>query len=178
MELTSENSPLRIAEVSVPGAGLLGLTLCPGKRQPGTISGSWRRDLEADLDAVHRWGAGAVVTLMETWELAHLGVPSLGERIAARGMAWHHLPIRDGDVPEKGFEQSWHRHGPELRQRLSAGERILIHCRAGLGRTGLVAARLLIEMGESPPEALKRVRATRPGAVETPAQERYVLRGL
>ena len=33
MELTSPNRPLRIAEVPVPGGGLLGLTLCPGKRQ-------------------------------------------------------------------------------------------------------------------------------------------------
>jgi ADP-ribosyl-[dinitrogen reductase] hydrolase len=90
-------------------------------------------------------------------------------------MAWYHLPIRDGDVPDAHFEQAWHRQGPELRQRLTAGERILIHCRAGLGRTGLVAVRLLIELGEEPRTALDRVRAARPGAVETPAQKCYVL---
>jgi ADP-ribosyl-[dinitrogen reductase] hydrolase len=40
---------------------------------------------------------------------------------------------------------------------------------------GSVAARLLIELGESPTVALKPVRAARPGAVETREQEAYVL---
>jgi ADP-ribosyl-[dinitrogen reductase] hydrolase len=52
---------------------------------------------------------------------------------------------------------------------------LVIHCKGGLGRTGVVAARLLIELGETPNAALARVRAARPGAVETPEQEDYVL---
>ena len=55
------------------------------------------------------------------------------------------------------------------------GESVVVHCRGGLGRTGLVAARLLVELGESPVSALVRVRAARPGAVETVEQEKYVL---
>jgi ADP-ribosyl-[dinitrogen reductase] hydrolase len=58
------------------------------------------------------------------------------------------------------------------------GNRIVVHCRGGLGRTGVIAARLLIELGEAPDKALQRVRAARPGAVETPEQEDYVLRGV
>jgi len=55
------------------------------------------------------------------------------------------------------------------------GQSIVVHCRGGLGRTGMVAARLLVELGEKPVTALQRVRAARPGAVETVEQEEYVL---
>jgi ADP-ribosyl-[dinitrogen reductase] hydrolase len=40
----------------------------------------------------------------------------------------------------------------------------------------MVAAMLLVTMGEDPRRAIQRVRAIRPGAIETPEQEAYVLR--
>ena len=92
------------------------------------------------------------------------------------GMAWHHLPIRDVSIPDPVFEGAWETQGAALRQKLRDGERIVIHCRGGLGRTGMIAARLLIELGETPDRALQRVRAVRPGAVETLEQEDYALR--
>lgn len=112
---------------------------------------------------------------MERHELRDLGVADLGVRAGARGLAWYHLPIRDGGVPDAGFEHAWAPAGAALRQRLRAGEGVVVHCRGGLGRTGLVAARLLIELGEAPSSALRRVREARPGAVETPAQECFLL---
>jgi protein-tyrosine phosphatase len=66
--------------------------------------------------------------------------------------------------------------GEELRRILREGGRIVLHCRGGLGRTGLVAARLLIEFGMAPQEAIRRVRAARPGAIQTREQEDYVRR--
>ena len=38
-----------------------------------------------------------------------------------------------------------------------------------------IAARLLVELGMEPAEAIARVRAVRPGAIETPEQKRFVL---
>ena len=55
------------------------------------------------------------------------------------------------------------------------GQSLVVHCRGSLGRTGLIVARLLIALGEAPRKALEQVRAARPGAVETRAQEQYVL---
>jgi len=43
-----------------------------------------------------------------------------------------------------------------------------------LGRTGTIAARLLIEFGLNPDDAIKEVRASRSGAIETSSQEQYV----
>jgi protein-tyrosine phosphatase len=80
-----------------------------------------------------------------------------------------YLPIPDFGVPE-----------PELlmeavQQALShsqSGEAIVIHCHAGLGRTGLFAACMAKQgSGLSSDEAIKWVRALIPGAVEVPEQE-------
>jgi ADP-ribosyl-[dinitrogen reductase] hydrolase len=57
---------------------------------------------------------------------------------------------------------------------LCGGHDVLVHCRGGLGRAGTIAARLLVELGMEPAEAIARVRAVRPGAIETPEQERFV----
>ena len=64
--------------------------------------------------------------------------------------------------------------GARLRERLRRGERVLVHCRGGLGRAGSVAARLLVEFGAAPNEAIRQVRVARPGAIETREQEQWV----
>ena len=46
----------------------------------------------------------------------------------------------------------------------------------GIGRTGTIAARLLVEFGVAPEEAIQMIRRARPGTIETMAQEEYVLR--
>jgi ADP-ribosyl-[dinitrogen reductase] hydrolase len=52
----------------------------------------------------------------------------------------------------------------ELRRRIGAGEGLLLHCGAGIGRTGTIAAALLVTMGASPVEATATVAAHRPMA--------------
>lgn len=172
---TSKTHPLRIDSVQALGHSRIGLTLCPGKRQPDGLSGHWHRDLDLDLQIIRDWGATAVVTLMETHELEAVGVPSLGEAVESLGLDWYHLPIRDVQPPGPDFEIRWVLYGLLLRQHLLTGGRILLHCLGGLGRSGTIAARLLAELGLDPTLALAAVRAARPGAVETTAQEAHVL---
>lgn len=167
---TSSTQLLRIDPVRAPGGGLIGMTFCPGKKQAYAACGTWDRDLDLDLARVREWGAVAVVTLMETHELAEYRVGHIGAAVEVLGMEWHHLPITDVDVPREPFEAPWVRSGPRLRAHLVGGRRILLHCRGGLGRTGTIAARLLIELGVPAPDAIAAVRAARPGALETPAQ--------
>lgn len=170
---TSQSSPLRIAEVRFgEREGRLGLTLCPGKKDP--LNG-WDRDLQEDLRVIRNWGASMIISLIEPHEFDLLQVPEFGDSAARVGISWIHLPIRDVDVPDERFESGWSAIRPEIHHRIGTGERILIHCRGGLGRTGLVAARILVERGCLPRDAVHRVRAVRPGAIETLAQEQYVL---
>jgi len=168
---TSQSHPLQIAEVRAsPAHGRIGITFCPGKHDQFAVSGAWARDLAQDLDVIAAWGASAVVTLVEPAELLMLKVPHLGEAVHARGMAWHHLPIADYSVPDEGFEQNWQTQGRELRARLCHGENILLHCKGGLRRACMIAARLLVELGMEPEAAIHAVRRARQGAIETPSQ--------
>jgi len=173
---TSITHPLRIDAVATPGGGQIGMTFCPGKKQRDSISGPWSRDLGLDLDRIREWGAVTVVTLMEAHELARYKVGGLGDAVRQRGMTWYHLPIVDVGVPEEPFEKGWGVAGPDLRSSLATGRKVLLHCRGGLGRTGTIAAQLLIELGVPAEEAIARVRDARPGAIEKGEQEGYVRR--
>ena len=170
---------LRIA--SLPAGdlnGIIGITLAPGKKQRGGLSGDHDRDLGADLDEVSAWGAAAVVTLMTEGELRRYRIPDLGAEVGARGMEWHHLPIDDGHAPAAPFKAVWPERSAHLRSIVAAGGRVLVHCRGGLGRAGMVAARLLVETGVDPEEAMRMVRRERsPRAIETVEQEGWVRRG-
>ena len=172
---TSDTDPLRIADLPV-GAGVIGVTLCPGKCGDSVFGAGWARDLATDIAAIREWGASAVVTLIEDQEFELLGVSALPLALRAAGIEWHHLPVKDVHAPDQRFENRWVYAGARLRERLHAGERVLVHCRGGLGRAGSVAARLLVEFGATPSEAIAQVRAVRPGAIETREQEQWVLR--
>lgn len=174
MRRTSTTHPLVINEIPIVNGGTLGLTFCPGKRQPDAMTGAWERDLDTDLHAIFDWGAEAVVTLMEPRELQRLQVANIGDAVEALGIDWYLLPIADQGVPDSAFERAWSYAGCRLRARLGAGERVVLHCQGGLGRTGTIAARLLFEFGMPAEDAMATVRAARPGTIENRSQEHHV----
>ncbi len=78
-----------------------------------------------------------------------------------------HLPVRDFTAPilsQIGIAVK------RLATTIAAGNRVAIHCGAGLGRSGTVAACYLIEQGHDWSTAVDMVRAARPGAIETDSQ--------
>ena len=171
MTRTSLTHPLQIAEVrAAPAHGRIGITFCPGKHDRAAATGAWARDLDLDLDAISQWGARMVLTLVEPAELVSLKVPGLGEAVQARGMQWLHLPIADYGVPSEAFEQQWATAGRQVRRLLRDGGDVLVHCKGGMGRAGMMAARLLVELGLPADEAIRAVRRVRQGAIETPSQ--------
>ncbi len=173
---TSKSHPLRIGCVSLgEGLGRIGITLCPGKKDHHADTGRWCRDLDLDLDEVQRWGATAVVSLITEPEIDYLQVRGLCGAVHDRHMEWWHLPIPDGYPPGANFEKDWQAAGEVIRDRLRLGFDVLIHCKGGLGRAGTVAARLLVELGENPDVAIRKVRDVRSKkAIETWEQERHI----
>jgi len=165
---------LRIDKLSAPGtSGWIGMCACPGG---GNIFGGAIRTLADDLDTICAWGAAGVVTLLEPEELAILELSDIAQQAKRRGMWWLHLPVRDMCAPDDDFDSRWRVEGPRLCDVLNADGRFVLHCWAGLGRTGTVAARLLTEFGVPPETAIHQVRDARPGAIQSLQQEIYVRR--
>jgi len=141
---------------------------------PGRSAGRWKaRDLEKDLGSLRQdHGISRLVCLVEDHELESLGIPHLFTRAESEGIRALHVPLPDGGTPKD----------PEAMEALVAsilgwlaeGEGVFLHCWAGLGRTGTVAAACLIARGYNPSEAVDLVRKVRPGAVETHRQENFL----
>lgn len=175
-EKTSLTHPLPLARVSIPHGGDILFTMCPGKVQPNAATGPWDRDLDTDMDAVADSGASVLLTLMEEHEISAcaLTLDRIKEACSKRGIIWKHNPIVDFNPPSEAWERAWHDLGADLRKRLTSGEIIAMHCRGGRGRAGMIAARLLVELGVEPEDAITQVRQQRPEAIETAPQEQYV----
>lgn len=176
---TSLSHPLEIADLPAGRCkGKIGITFAPGKYDSSARSGLWDRDLGTDLDALSNWGASLIVTLLEDHEMDLLRIAALGKEVRGRNMEWLHLPIPDVSAPTAVFDSKWSTHSERLRKKLNDGANIVVHCRGGIGRAGMVAARLLVELGDTPDAAIIKVRAARhPRAVETLEQERWVAKG-
>lgn len=172
---TSQSHPLRIDSLPC-SLGRIGITFCPGKKGPSSKGTPWDRDLDLDLEAIRAFGASSLVSLIEDFEFDLLRVPKA--QFAARAgelFTWYHLPIVDVSIPDAAFEEPWTQASFALRQELARGGTVVFHCRGGLGRAGMMAARLLIDSGVAASEAIQQVRTARPGAIETRQQEAYLL---
>jgi ADP-ribosyl-[dinitrogen reductase] hydrolase len=129
--------------------------------------------LAFDLQVIRNWGAIALITLIEDHELKMCNVKDLSTKVNELNMLWIHLPIASMALPGSGFEEQWSWVGPGICRLLRDGFRVVIHCKEGIGRTGLVTARILIEMGMDPDSAIKTVKKTRPGTLQLYSQQRY-----
>lgn len=140
----------------------------------GSLSIGPMPESETDVDAIRRSGADVLVTVSTDRELASFGLAELGSLAKRRGMTWIHVPIEDFGIPDETAARLWRRAEVDLLARLTAGERVHVHCRAGRGRSGMIAARLLAAAGMEPQAAIGAVRSVRPGAIETEPQEAWV----
>lgn len=153
---------LSIATIHIkePSPAQIGFCPCPGSAS----------SLDEDIAVIEAWQAAFVVTLVEQAEITLIGIDSIGEKLAALGIGWHHLPIVDFGIPSDASDEAWAALSSKLHQSLDEGGKVLVHCRGGLGRSGMIAMRLLVERGTAPDKAASIVRSARPGAIETDAQ--------
>lgn len=173
--ITSETLPIKVDLLPAETIGLpgnLGLTLAPGVKHTYNTE-IWDRDLDKDLEYLRdQYHIDLLVTLLEEHEFESLYIPTFRERVKAHGINHICFPITDTSVPSSIDEFA--KLVKRIVHALSEGHTVIIHCMAGLGRTGLVAASCLTSLGFTPQEAISKVREARPGAVKPPQQEEFV----
>ena len=152
-------SSVRLAQARVALRALLRLTDRGTWVAHGVLGCAYPRT-ERALAALSGGGVRLLVNLHER--------PHDPARLRRHGLGEVHLPVRDFAAPTP--EQM--EYGvAAIAGAVASGEAAAVHCGGGLGRTGaLLACYLVSSEGLGTEEAIGRVRATRPGSVETPAQ--------
>ena len=133
---------------------------------PGRLAGSARPglldELADDLRQLQRLGIRLIVNLTETPHQPP---------VEDWGFASLHFPIPDMGISSP--RAVW----PlclQILESIEKNEPVLVHCKAGLGRTGMVLACCLALQGEDAEKAVRRVRNTNSLFIQTPAQEKFV----
>jgi protein-tyrosine phosphatase len=132
--------------------------------------GDW---LDDEARAWRRAGVDSVVSLLEDEEAAQLELTD--ERTAAegQGISFVSFPIPDRGVPastDAAIATIGH-----ITSQLDVGKNVALHCRQGLGRSGLIAAGVLVNSGMNAEQAMQIVSSARGTSVpETPDQRRWI----
>ena len=152
--------------------GKLGLCGCPG-----TLLDSNNQiiGIENTLKIFKNHQIDIIVSLLETSELKLIGCDNLTKEIKLNNFVWFHFPIADFDIPTKNSLLELNLLLSDLYKFLRKEKNIIIHCKAGLGRTGTIASLLLTKLGVSPKNAVQYIRKYRPGSIDTNAQKNFVL---
>ncbi len=129
--------------------------------------GDW---LSADLASWKRAGADTLLSLLTPEEENDLDLRQEAAETKRQGMEFTSFPIPDRRVPKS--EAKWAELLEEVTDLLSEGKNVVVHCRQGIGRSGLVAACLLVRKGISPGAAVEIASAARGISVPETTEQR------
>lgn len=125
--------------------------------EPGVLAGSGIPLSQEDLASLREQGIGAILTLTEHPLTVQTKITA--EMLAENGLIGFHAPIVDQHPPEKAIlEQAVQ----FINQMRSENRPVLVHCAAGIGRTGTVLHGYYLAQGMSLDEAKNKVKTGKP----------------
>jgi protein-tyrosine phosphatase len=114
-----------------------------------------------------------LASLLEAAEAIELGLGGEGELCRQQGIEFTSFPIADRGVPASLAPAIALAH--RLAEAIEAGGTVGVHCRASIGRSGMISAAILMALGHTEDRALAAVAAGRGlGVPETPEQREWV----
>jgi len=155
--------PAQIYKIGTMGDGFVAIMACP----------SLEEDADASIINIARLGIQQVISLLEPNEARNLGLNGEREQVKAHGMGFMSFPIPDMGLPPSVEEYA--RLSKKLFNQVNAGVNTLIHCHAGIGRSGLMVAGILLHCNMDPQQAFAYASKMRGIRVpETPEQEQWL----
>lgn len=143
---------------------------------PGRLAILSRPAAEWLTDEVSAWrqaGVDTVVSLLESDEVAELGLGKEPQTCRAGGIEFLSLQIPDRGVPSSPADIG--RLAGRLAAEIRAGGTVGVHCRAGIGRSAVFAACVLAELGIPADAAFESIGTARGVTVpDTPEQRDWV----
>ena len=131
--------------------------------------------LPAELAQLRSNRVATLVSLLEPDERESQGLTDTGNLCAQHGIQYVSHPVPDFGTPADA--QAFAALALTLKRDLLDGSGIVVHCRAGIGRSGLLVASVLVALGASPTTAFAEVSTARGETVpEAPAQGRWLKR--
>jgi protein-tyrosine phosphatase len=129
-------------------------------------------------DETVRWrqsGIQTVLSLLTKEEESELAIQDEADEVVKQGMRFISFPIPDRGIPASSTAAV--EMLDDVHDELQRGKNVLVHCRQGIGRAGMVAASLLVLDGSDPRAAIKEASNARGVPVpETPDQEQWIYR--
>jgi protein-tyrosine phosphatase len=137
---------------------------------PRPRGGDWLGD---EMNTWRQAGINKVVSLLEPDEASQLLLDDEAAAAAASGIDYTSFPIPDRGVPASN--QSVALLAAGVLDELEAGRTVAVHCRQGIGRSGLMLAGVLVAAGDDLDTALRTISQARGIEVpETPEQRRWL----
>ncbi|AJQ95499.1 protein-tyrosine phosphatase family protein [Gynuella sunshinyii] len=138
-----------IYKIELIGSGSLSVMAKP-------VSGEW---IEDEFSGIARWGINRIVSLLEDHEAFEVGLNNEKQLAEKYGMEFILYPIPDRGLPST--IQEYLCFTKRLYHEAAGGLNTVVHCRAGIGRTGIIAAGVLLHCGFSPIEAFEHISKIR-----------------
>ena len=129
--------------------------------------GDWLADEMRELRAA---GIDTLISALTNTEARDLGLAEEPAAAEAAGLSFAALPIPDLGVPADAA--SFLAALDPLAARLAAGGHVAVHCRAGIGRSGIIATQLLTRAGWEPQAAITHLSTLRGLPVPETDQQR------